>query len=174
MSAPTYRSPDVRSTGAAQSATSVRPPFDRMRVAFCSPEKPTNWPTPSGDRTLARAFVSALRHLNFVVTEPARFRTFDREGNVERQEKVRRVGLSWADRLIRRYQMGVEPAPDVWLTYHLYHKAPDWVGPRVARALGIPYLVIEASLSPKAAAGPWALGHSAVETALSEARGVFS
>ena len=44
--------------------------------------------------------------------------------------------------------------PDVWFTYHLYHKAPDWLGPAVSRALDIPYVVAEASVAPKAARRP--------------------
>ncbi|WP_446918970.1 hydantoinase/oxoprolinase family protein, partial [Klebsiella pneumoniae] len=27
--------------------------------------------------------------------------------------------------------------PEAWFTYHLYHKAPDWLGPPVADALGM-------------------------------------
>ena len=28
--------------------------------------------------------------------------------------------------------------PAAWFTYHLYYKAPDWLGPEIARALAIP------------------------------------
>jgi len=28
--------------------------------------------------------------------------------------------------------------PQLWFTYHLYYKAPDWLGPAVAEALGPP------------------------------------
>ena len=45
--------------------------------------------------------------------------------------------------------------PRAWLTYHAYHKSPDWLGPAVADALGIPYLLVEASFAPKQAGGPW-------------------
>ncbi len=52
--------------------------------------------------------------------------------------------------------------PDAWLTYHVYHKAPDHLGPYVTRALGIPYLVAEASLAAKQANGPLGDGLSRV------------
>ena len=26
--------------------------------------------------------------------------------------------------------------PQAWFTYHLYHKAPDWLGPAVSQSLG--------------------------------------
>ena len=45
--------------------------------------------------------------------------------------------------------------PDLWFTYHLYHKAPDWLGPLVTARLGIPYVVAEASYAPKQAGGRW-------------------
>ena len=34
-----------------------------------------------------------------------------------------------------RIRRGDMPRPDLWFTYHLYHKAPDWIGPAVAEAL---------------------------------------
>ncbi|WP_199699383.1 glycosyltransferase family 4 protein [Oleomonas cavernae] len=60
--------------------------------------------------------------------------------------------------------------PRLWFTYHVYYKAPDLIGPVVARRLGIPYLVAEGSRSPKRAAGPWARGHAQAEAALDAAR----
>jgi len=64
--------------------------------------------------------------------------------------------------------------PQAWLTYHLYYKAPDHLGPAVARALGIPYLVAEASVAAKRAGGPWDLGHRATLAALAQAKAVIS
>jgi len=37
----------------------------------------------------------------------------------------------------------------LWFTYHHYYKRPDWLGPRVSAALGIPYIVAEASHAAK-------------------------
>ena len=34
--------------------------------------------------------------------------------------------------------------PEIWITYHPYCKAPDWIGPLVSREFGIPYLTVEA------------------------------
>ncbi|MCY4220993.1 MAG: glycosyltransferase family 4 protein, partial [Thiotrichales bacterium] len=64
--------------------------------------------------------------------------------------------------------------PSLWFTYHLYHKAPDWIGPRVSHRLGIPYLVAEASHAPKQARGPWRHGHRAVEAALARTTRVIA
>lgn len=105
---------------------------------------------------------------------PSRFRSRDGSGDPVRQRRLRDLGLRLADRLIRRYRaQPPEKRPSLWLTYHLYHKAPDWIGPRVAEALAIPYVVVEASFAPKQEGGPWDIGHRAVRTALGQAASVM-
>ena len=66
---------------------------------------------------------------------------------------------------------GVRPAeqPELWFTYHLYHKAPDLLGSRGLHGLGIPYVVAEASTARKRAAGRWALGYAAAAAAIRRA-----
>jgi glycosyltransferase involved in cell wall biosynthesis len=59
--------------------------------------------------------------------------------------------------------------PDVWFTYHLHHKAPDFPGPLVSRALGIPYVVAEASIAPRQRDGPWAAGYAHACAAIRDA-----
>src|SRR5258708_24281091 len=59
--------------------------------------------------------------------------------------------------------------PELWFTYHLYYKAPDWLGPAVSEALGIPYVIAEASYAPKRAHGPWAFGHEGSAAAIRKA-----
>ena len=63
--------------------------------------------------------------------------------------------------------------PGLWFTYHLFHKAPDLIGPPACRAAGLPYLVAEASFAPKRATGPWAGGHEPVRDAIGLADHVF-
>jgi len=74
------------------------------------------------------------------------------------------------DRLSAEY---ARRKPDLWFTYHLFHKAPDLLGPVLCRRFGIPYVVAEASFAPKQAAGPWAEGHRLVQEALKSADHVF-
>src|SRR3546814_1683340 len=60
-----------------------------------------------------------------------------------------------------RYQaLPARQRPQLWFTYHLYYKAPDWIGPKVARALRIPYVVAEASVAYKRASGPRSEEHT--------------
>jgi hypothetical protein len=146
-----------------------------MRIAFHAPLKPPDHPIPSGDRRMAQLLIAALAARGHEVALATRLRSFDRDGDARRQARIAALGARIATRLIARYA-AARPAdrPQAWLTYHLYYKAPDWIGPRVADALGIPYVVVEASLAAKRAQGPWHDGHAAVLDALGHAAAVLS
>jgi hypothetical protein len=74
-----------------------------------------------------------------------------------------RRGRAEADALVAAWRAA---PPALWFTYHCYWKAPDLLGPRVARALNIPYVISEPSLSPRRRAGPWALYAAEAEAAI--------
>lgn len=132
-----------------------------MRIAFYAPLKPPDHPTPSGDRFIARAFLEAFRRGGHEVTVASQFRSRENRGDTARQVRLEGVGSRLAARLVRRYQeMAVGERPQAWFTYHLYHKAPDFLGPPVCEALGLPYFVAEASHAPKQRQGPWAGWHA--------------
>jgi glycosyltransferase involved in cell wall biosynthesis len=129
-----------------------------MRIAFYAPLKPPDHPVPSGDRQIARLLMKALASAGHQTTLVSRFRTFDGRGDSRRQERMREVGKRIAGRLIARLTR--TSTPDVWFTYHVHHKAPDLLGPEVSRALGIPYVIAEASVAPRRRDGPWAAGYA--------------
>lgn len=141
-----------------------------MRIAFYSPLKPASHPVPSGDREIARLFLRALRKAGHHVEVASRLRSYEGAGDMARQQRIRRAGEALAARYIAKNRAA---PPDLWFTYHLYHKAPDWVGPAVARKLRVPYAVAEASHAPKQATGPWAEGHHAVAEAIRGAAAVI-
>jgi len=146
-----------------------------MRVAFYAPLKPPDHPVPSGDRRMARLLIQALALAGHDVEVAARLRSWHGVPDGARQARIAELGAALAERLLRRYRTRPASAqPQVWLTYHLYYKAPDWIGPRVAEGLGIPYLLVEASLANKHANGPWAQGHEATRAALDRAAAVIS
>jgi glycosyltransferase involved in cell wall biosynthesis len=137
--------------------------------------KPPTHAAPSGDRRIARLLMDALRATGHDVELASEFRSYDGEGNPARQAALEMHGAKLARRLIEDYQAREELArPRLWFTYHLYHKAPDWLGPEVSAALGIPYVVAEASLARKQSGGPYALNHEAVARALARADAVIS
>ena len=140
-----------------------------MRVAFYAPLKPPDHETPSGDRRVARLLFEALRlagHEPFLASD---LRSHDGAGDPERQARLAELGRHEAERLLGQWRQMPSTAPRLWFTYHLYYKAPDWLGQAVCNALGIPYVVAEASVAPKRADGPWASGHRAVAAALGRA-----
>jgi glycosyltransferase involved in cell wall biosynthesis len=137
-----------------------------MRIEFHAPLKHPDHPVPSGDRRMARLFAEAMRRGGHDVRTGTRLRSYDGAGDGRRQSRIRRLGGRLAERILRRYR---GDPPDLWFTYHLYHKAPDWLGPAVSAALGIPYVIAEASFAPKQAGGPWGHGHDAVAAALARA-----
>ena len=143
-----------------------------MRVAFYAPMKPAASPVPSGDRRMARNLVRALEIAGHDVQVPSGFVSRDGAGDRRRQERLADLGAALSDRLIRRWDRG-GGAPQAWLTYHVYHKSPDWLGPRVRSRLGIPYVIAEASHAPKQAGGRWAVGYRGAETAIRAADAVI-
>lgn len=146
-----------------------------MTIAFYAPLKPPTHPVPSGDRRMARLLMAALRHAGFEVDLCSRFRSFDGSGDRDRQIRIAKLADIMIPRLIQRLQrLPIHERPVAWFTYHLYHKAPDWFGSRVARALDIPYLVAEASHAPKQAGGPWDIGYQSAAASLAAANRIFS
>ncbi|WP_282604803.1 glycosyltransferase family 4 protein [Pelagibius sp. Alg239-R121] len=146
-----------------------------MRIAFYAPMKPPDHPVPSGDRHMAQLFLEAFKQAGHRVELASRLRSRDAKGDPARQNRLKRLGEGLAERLLRRYDARPEgQRPQAWFTYHLYYKAPDWVGPKVCKCLDIPYLVAEASVAYKRAGGPWDLGHQATLDALAQSAAVIT
>lgn len=142
----------------------------RMRIAFYAPLKAPTHATASGDRRVARLLMDALRLAGHDVTLVSDLRSFDGAGDGTRQLALQHQAQAVAQGLITRWQQpGANERPDLWFTYHLYYKAPDWLGPAVCSALEIPYVVAEASHAPKRLSGSWATGEAAVLAAIRRA-----
>lgn len=135
-------------------------------VAFYAPLKSPDHPVPSGDRAMARLLMRALERAGFAPTLASVLRTYDPAGDAH--PRLAEAAAAEADRFLAS---GARPA--LWFTYHLHYKAPDWIGPRVARALDIPYVVAEGSRAPRRATGPHAFGHAAAEAALDRADAIL-
>lgn len=144
-----------------------------MRIAFYAPLKSPDHPVPSGDRQLARSLMRALRSRGHDVALASRFRSFDRAGDAARQARLAQLGTRLADRLLARYRHSEAP-PELWFTYHVWHKAPDFLGSRISAALAIPYVVVEASVAPKQRHGRWALGYEHARAAIERADAVVA
>lgn len=142
-----------------------------MRIAFYAPMKPPTHGTPSGDRRVAGMYMDALARAGHRVELVSTFRSYDGNGDATRQEALRAQGIALGRGLAAQWRNAAPGArPELWFTYHVYHKAPDWLGPEASAALGIPYVIAEASHAPKQAHGKWAPGHRGAEEAIRRAQ----
>jgi glycosyltransferase involved in cell wall biosynthesis len=141
-----------------------------MRIAFYAPLKSPAHGTPSGDRRIAGLLMDALGRAGHRVELASSFRSYEPAGDGPRQAALREQGVALGRRLAAQWRDGaVEERPELWFTYHLYYKAPDWLGPEVSATLGIPYVVAEASHAQKRAGGAWDTGHRGAMEAIRRA-----
>lgn len=144
------------------------------RIAFYAPLKSPRHPNPSGDRTIARLFLAAWRRQGAQVELASQLRTRIAKADPRLQQQLANRAQATAARLVAQYrQRAKAERPQLWFTYHSYYKAVDWIGPKVAAALDIPYLLAEASHAPKRAEGDWAFNHRGAEAAIKAAQQIF-
>ena len=140
-----------------------------MRVAFYAPLKPPDSPVPSGDRKMARQLIACLRSKGYDVKLISRLKTREPHGLRHKQIIIKNRSDKIIERLINRYLEADVWRPDVWITYHMFYKAPDWLGPAISKALKIPYVIAEASHAPKRNKGEWSFNQEQVVLALKHA-----
>ena len=111
-----------------------------MKIAFYTPFKPLDHPHPSGDLVTAqglRDLLIARGHRVLPILRPRSRWIYWRP----HQWSALPLHLARALRRARE--------ADLWLTCHAYYKAPDLLGPLVARRRGIPYAVFQGIYSTK-------------------------
>ena len=143
-----------------------------MRVLLHTPLKSPDSPIPSGDREMARGLRRLLRRLGHTVVMPGLSRVPPGVPASQDHLALERRMRAQAQRLIARWRALPARHPErfeLWFTYHCYYRKPDWLGPIVTQALGVPYALVEASHAPRRAQGPTRLGHRAVERSLAAA-----
>ncbi len=115
---------------------------------------------------MGRLLLAALAAAGHEVDVASRLRAYDGRGVPRIQQAIREVARVRARDWLAEVAGGARARPDLWFTYHVYHKAPDWLGPEIAAALCIPYVVAEPSHAPKRAGGPWDIGYRQAEAAI--------
>jgi glycosyltransferase involved in cell wall biosynthesis len=140
-----------------------------MRIAFYSPMAEPNAHAASGVQRMGTLLQRALAKAGASVATPRLPRTYEGRGDAARQAALKAESELAAAAFLDTVREGREARPDLWFSYHVYYKSPDWIGPAVSRALSIPYFVAEGSHAPKRAGGPWALGHEGAAAALRSA-----
>lgn len=142
-------------------------------IAFYAPLKPPDHVNPSGDRAMARALLAALEGSGLGTPRvAATLRSREPEGDPAAQARLIEAAESEIARIVQTAEAGARPA--LWLTYHNYYKAPDLIGPGVARALSVPYAQIESTRARKRLGGPWDGFAKAAEAAADAASVIFA
>jgi glycosyltransferase involved in cell wall biosynthesis len=140
------------------------------RVAYYAPMKPPSHPTPSGDRRIARLTMAALRTAGYAPFLASDLRSLDMVGSRDRQSAL----IAEAELEVERLVEDLTPDPPAfWFTYHCYWKAPDLIGPQVARTLDIPYVISEAIHNPTRRRSDWAVFAEVSDLALQAADILF-
>jgi glycosyltransferase involved in cell wall biosynthesis len=140
-----------------------------MRISFYAPLKPPDHPAPSGDRRVARLFMTALRGLGHDVTLLSDLRSYNRDGDTARETATADAAAAEVEMLAAAWKNDPAKKPDLLFTYHVYHKAADYLGPALKQRFALPYVIAEASDSPRRRDGAWATGYAQAERALTAA-----
>jgi glycosyltransferase involved in cell wall biosynthesis len=141
-------------------------------TVFYSPMVDPDATAASGTERMSALLQQALRLAGCDVTRPKLPRTYEGRGDAAAQARLKSESEVASRAFLQTLRAGTKPA--LWFSYHVYYKSPDWIGPEIARALDIPYMIAEGSHAPKRAGGPWALGHDGTTAALRAADRLFA
>lgn len=131
-----------------------------MRIGFYAPLKPPDHAAPSGDRRMARLFIQLLRNLGHQVDILSTLRSYNRDGDAAREANTAMAAAREIERLDMAWQADPATRPDLLFTYHVYHKAADYLGPALKQRYRMPYVIAEPSVAPKREHGAWATGYA--------------
>lgn len=137
-----------------------------MKIAFYAPLKAPDHPVPSGDRQMARLLMKALAEGGADVQLASRLRAF--RADPSPLADMKRAANDEKARL--KQEWARDGKPDLWFTYHPYYKAPDFIGPDLAREWQIPYVTAEASYAAKRDLQGWAEAQVLIRDAVRFAR----
>lgn len=144
-------------------------------VAFYTPLKHPWEREASGDRQLARMLMDGLRACDFEPELASRMLTWRRGFEPLAALRLDRTATLIVETLVRRYRRR-PPAgrPRFWMTYQNYHRCPDLLGPAVATALDIPYILVDSSVSTTSRRTPFRPWVSAARLAVRRANLIFA
>lgn len=112
-----------------------------MRLALCTPLRALSSARPSGDTVIPQELKDFLTGRGHEVLPAPELATRGLVRTPYRWPEALMAGLRTRAFLARE-------RPELWLTYHSYHKAPDLLGP-LARACGVPYVIFAGSYATR-------------------------
>jgi glycosyltransferase involved in cell wall biosynthesis len=119
--------------------------------------------------------MDALRAWGFEPELASRLATWRREFDPAVAERLDRAAALIVETLIRRYRRRRPTRrPRFWMTYQNYYRSPDLLGPAVATALNIPYILVNPAVSTASRRTPFRPWVSAARLALRRAALIFA
>lgn len=113
-----------------------------MRICLYAPFKPLGHPNPSGDLIIATGLYNFLLSRGHELLIVSRLRSRWIYLHPWRYPEI----LWERRRCTKRMQ---DFAPELWLSYHCYYKAPDLLGPYLSKKAKIPYCIFQGMYSTK-------------------------
>lgn len=113
-----------------------------MRICFYAPFKPLGHSNPSGDLIIATGLYDFLLSRGHKVLIASTLRTRWIFLKPWRFVQIVIENIHTANRISAF-------APDLWLTYHCYYKAPDLLGPTLCKKFNLPYCIFQGIYSTK-------------------------
>jgi glycosyltransferase involved in cell wall biosynthesis len=157
--------------GSSPAAWAGSPPL----AAFYTPLKHPFQVEASGDRQIGRMLMDGLRAWGFEPELASRMTTWRREFDPGAAERLDRAAALIAETLVRRYRRRLSTRrPRFWMTYQNYYRSPDLLGPPVATALCIPYLLVNPAVSTASRRSPFRPWVSAARLAVRRADLIFA
>jgi glycosyltransferase involved in cell wall biosynthesis len=111
---------------------------------------------------MARALMLALSRSGHEVRLACRFQSFSAAPAAPLLARAQVRASLEAEELVAGWHRS-NWLPQAWFSYHSYYKAPDLIGPAVARRLNIPYFLAEASHAAKRSFDEWQIWQAAAE-----------
>lgn len=108
---------------------------------------------------MARLFITALEAMGHRVEVISRLRSHNSDGDAGNEARTAAEAGEEVDRLTRIWSHDAARRPDLLFTYHVYHKAADYIAPPLKERFSVPYIIAEPSVAPKRQNGPWAAGY---------------
>src|SRR3546814_10386141 len=110
--------------------------------------------------------MTGMGHEVFVLST---LRSYNRDGDAALERQTAAAAAAEAGRIAAAWETGAAPKADLLFTYHVYHKAADYLGPALKQRCRLPYIIAEPSVAPKREHGPWAAGYAQAGMALRRA-----
>ena len=146
-----------------------------MPIALYAPAAHPDPAAPWGGPRLMHLVARALEAAGHRTVAPTEFRSDEGLEDSRQQATLERKAARQARKLVTAYRdLPAVARPEAWLTCDLRHTAPDLIGPAVAEALDMPYLLVGAAYARAEAGGKHARWLSYTARAIARAKAVLS